>query len=432
LTEQRVTGGTNLRLFKNVCGSAIDSAWPIAYIPIEMGIAKHISAPLLSAPKWWLVVLAAYGLSLYALPHNEISISLFITYSFQSLLALMSFSIARNERVKRNIPIFLNFGLFFSLSFAGHIGNFVGTVLFPAERFARVYYNQYVCFAAYFFLLALAVVYLTVDTVLRAKSAWVKYALTLAIVGVTSIYYYHPILSDPQACYKTSDILDLKSLDTARQEFEQTRGFNPGAEGLSSFVRLKDRSNAFGSSLLDQGENTRRVQEIYPYLAGNNYLILVWKPIYLNSIYISVLCIFFIFVYFGYQYLLDPPQGAYIDKIMFLFLIFSSMEILHAMSMVKAIEWEAASAFLTIGNHLSLAILMLIAVLFFLRLVFITSVKGEFYEQELASRPGAITRWRDTLDNLVIEKFFDRKALLGRMFVDPRTGNAAKEQKFTN
>jgi len=56
-----------------------------------------------------------------------------------------------------------------------------------------------------------------------------------------------------------------------------------------------------------------------------------------------------------------------------------------------------------------------------MRLRFITSVKGEFYEQELALSPKGVTRWRDSLDNIVIEKFFNRKLLLGRMFATSPT-----------
>jgi hypothetical protein len=64
-------------------------------------------------------------------------------------------------------------------------------------------------------------------------------------------------------------------------------------------------------------------------------------------------------------------------------------------------------------------VLLFIAIFFSLRLKFITSVKGEFYEQELSASPAQVTRWRDALDNIVIENFFNRKTVLGRLFVDP-------------
>ena len=113
----------------------------------------------------------------------------------------------------------------------------------------------------------------------------------------------------------------------------------------------------------------------------------------------------------------DPPQGAYIEKLMFLFLVLCSLEVFHSWVAIKTIEWEAASSIWVVGEYVSTIVLVFIAGAFAMRLRFITSVKGEFYEQELASSPTAVTRWRDSLDNLVVEKFFNRKLILGRMFV---------------
>ncbi|MCZ6776124.1 MAG: hypothetical protein O7D34_06685, partial [Ignavibacteria bacterium] len=73
----------------------------------------------------------------------------------------------------------------------------------------------------------------------------------------------------------------------------------------------------------------------------------------------------------------------------------------------------------SMGQAVSIVVLSFIVIFFSLRLKFINSVKGEFYEQEILASPNGITRWRDALDNLVIAQFFDRKTLFGRMFVDP-------------
>jgi hypothetical protein len=133
----------------------------------------------------------------------------------------------------------------------------------------------------------------------------------------------------------------------------------------------------------------------------------------------AVVCIGFILLFFGYLYMKDPPQGAYIEKIMFLLLVLCSLEVLHGWSSIKLLEWEAASSIWTAGIYVSDAVLLMLVGAFSMRLRFITSVKGEFYEQELAVSPSAVTRWRDSLDNLVVEKFFNRKLILGRMFVQP-------------
>ena len=148
-------------------------------------------------------------------------------------------------------------------------------------------------------------------------------------------------------------------------------------------------------------------------------MILMFKPFLLNAIQMSILCIGFILLFFGYQYMKDPPQGAYIEKIVFLMFIFCTLEALHAYSFIHMLQWGALISVLEVGSNVSVAVLLLLSAFFALRLRFVTSVKGEFYEQELAASPNAITRWRDLLDNVVIEKFFNRKILLGRLMVDP-------------
>ncbi len=62
------------------------------------------------------------------------------------------------------------------------------------------------------------------------------------------------------------------------------------------------------------------MEYLAPYLEGDNWMVLLAKPLYLGHISMNVLLIGFILLFFGYQYKKDPPQGAYIDKMMFLFL----------------------------------------------------------------------------------------------------------------
>jgi len=226
---------------------------------------------------------------LFFLPHNEVSPSLFATYSFQTLLAIVSFNIAKKEPVKKNKLIFVNFGLFFSMSISGHLGNFIGTLMFQEEPFARMFYDQFLCFAAYFFTLAVAIVYLTVDALLRERRSALKYLITFVVVGTFFGYYYHPYFLDPKFGYKTADVLDLKALDDASNHFRESVGRTPTPEDLAGKIHLQDWSDPYGDKTLSSQENRDRIEEIYPYLEGNNYLILVWKPMYMNSVYMSVL-----------------------------------------------------------------------------------------------------------------------------------------------
>jgi ABC-type uncharacterized transport system involved in gliding motility auxiliary subunit len=92
------------------------------------------------------------------------------------------------------------------------------------------------------------------------------------------------------------------------------------------------------------------------------------------------------------------------------------MEIFHAWSYIHAIEWEQLLQIFVIGQYITIFILLLIAVFFGLRLRFVTSVAGEFYENELVHSAQHITRWRDWLDNIVLHYFFNPKAIRGVFF----------------
>jgi magnesium-transporting ATPase (P-type) len=206
-------------------------------------------------------------------------------------------------------------------------------------------------------------------------------------------------------------------MSIAEERFSSSHGRLPTVDELARNTEMYVWNEGRPVATLHPEAKIERIEKLFPYLVEPNYKILVNKPIMMYMIHMSVLSIGFILLFFGYQYMKDPPQGAYIEKIMFLFLVFCSMEILHAWSAVKALEWQTFASVMGAGQYASLGVLLLIALFFALRLRFITSANGEFYEQELATSPSGITRWRDTLDNMVIDSFFNRRALVGRLFV---------------
>ena len=92
-----------------------------------------------------------------------------------------------------------------------------------------------------------------------------------------------------------------------------------------------------------------------------------------------------------------------------------------ACGLVYELVWSNHLAqVLGMGQYVSVGVLALIGVFFSLRLRFISSVKGEFYEQELAVSPAGVVRWRDALDNLVIRHFLDPQWLPRRVLAMPR------------
>jgi hypothetical protein len=369
----------------------------------------------------WLAILAVFTSSFMLLPSKDASWASFMSCSLQALLFIICLYIIRREPIRKNKFIFVNFALFFSLSFLAHAYFFVGkgTAFFADQEYLKLYIIQYVSFGLYFFLLAVAIIYLTMDVLFRDFQVYQKYAISICLTLMFFGYYYAPYFEDPKYLYHTADVLNYKILDANYTKYSHDFGEAPTPATLASISELYSWKHDQRTGILFQEAKLERVNALYPYLEGDNWKVLLYRPVYLDAIQMSVVCIGFILLFFGYLYMKDPPQGAYIEKIMFLFLVFCSLEVLHSWTAIKLVEWEAASSIWTVGVNVSDGALLLLVGAFSMRLRFITSVKGEFYEQELALSPSAVTRWRDSLDNLVVEKFFNRKLILGRMFVAP-------------
>ncbi len=367
----------------------------------------------------WVALVATYATALLTLPHKEVELSLFVVTSFQALLALISFAIMRHEPSTKNKFIFANFGVFFSIAIIGWVGPFVGKgrVLFTEAAKANHYFEQYVGYGAYGFFLAFAIVYLSVDTLFRDFKTAQKYFIALAIVGTFFATYFNGFLVDPEYAYTTQDTRDWKQMDNALMDFKNAHNdVEPTPAQLAERTNLFVYRDGVEVATLYNDARLARVEELFPYLEGDNYLMLLWKPAHSYMIFMGVLTVGFILLFFGYQYMRDPPQGAYIEKMMFLFLLSTSMEILHHASLVKLLEWNVFAEILVAGQYATSVVCFLIAVFFALRLRFIMSVKGEFYETELEARPAGITRWRDAFDTIVVESFFNRKVVHGRLF----------------
>jgi hypothetical protein len=367
----------------------------------------------------WAAIMAAFALLLSIFGHHDVTVSLCAVLSIEVLSFLVALAIARRESNPKNKVIFVNFALFFGMAFVGMIGTFIGTSFFQSEKFAKPIFDQYLL-GGYAFFLIFGVAYISVDVLFRDFRVLTKYALTLVIVGGLFVYYFHPFLADPLHAYHTQDALDWRTLDSVDCALTPLIGHHPNKAELSEVTVLYLYDGRERVAVLQPDAKTRRVAELYPYLADYDaFQSLMIKPIMLFLIKMSIAGIGFILLFFGYLYMKDPPQGAYIEKVMFLLLIYCSMEVLHCWSAINTVEWKTLSDILSAGQYASIVVLILIALYLSLRLRFISSVKGEFYENELSQRPTGITRWRDTLDNLVVESFFNRHTLMGRLFAVP-------------
>ncbi len=358
----------------------------------------------------WVGLLLSYIAGMIFFPHSDVLLSAQINRILQMGLLLISLFIFIKEPNRKNKFIFLNFIVYFSLSIPSVLYDFVGKA-FLVGKYTRFLYFQYLSIT-YVTILSLVVVYLVLDLMFHEYRVYQKYLAAFAIVGVFTLYLFYPFFQNPHFLESTEEIQQWITLETYIEK-------NPGvsnAADLANRVTLQAWHDGHAVADLYPDENFRRIGELLPYLEGDNWKILEFQPLYLKTIYLDVLVVFFILMFFGYQYRKDPPQGAYIDKIMFLVLLFVSMDILHNWGFIKSIEWGSFSELFTVGQYITVLAELLMLLFFGLRLRFIGTVPGQYYETELAVNPAGISRWRDWVDNAVLSQFFNWKIFNGRLF----------------
>lgn len=356
----------------------------------------------------WLGLLLVQAVSTYFIV-TPITFAASITFAIISFITVVLFSLISKEPTRRGKFIFINFALFFLIGLLHFIGGYFGPPHF------RYYYYIYIGRGISVALLTFSIVYLTCDTLFRDFSILIKYLIAFMIVGGAFTYYYSPYFFDIKSLTTTQDTYDWKVINTAANEIlaEKSRPATP--EEVAARVELQIWSNGVAVGQLYNQAKLARVLELFPYVEKQNYVLLLLRPVYYNSIYMNVLSIFFILLFFGYQYKKDPPLGAYVEKIMLLFLIFCALEILHAWSYIKTLEIESWQEIFQVGLYISTGILVLLSLFFSLRLRFIISPTGKDYEQELVRDAQRTTRWRDVFDDLLIRHYFNPKALKGRL-----------------
>jgi len=371
----------------------------------------------------WTVLVTTASIMLVTLPHNQmVTAPGLVIDGLMVLIGLVSFYIFLKEPNEKNKPIFLNFSIFFLASALSFVSDFTGKAFWTKEPFASFYAYQYFSSGLFFFLLAFAIVYVVFDSLFNDFKTYRKYILTFIVVGGVFAYYYHPVFENAKYLYTTEDIADWKAVNSAVAELRESGKERPTVQDIAAIANLGAWRDGVQVGTLFEDQKIHRVAELLPYLEGNNYIALLYRPLYFNVIYMNVLCVVFVFLFFGYQYKNDPPQGAYIEKILFLFLPYCSLEILHHYGYIKSVEYSALLDIQRIGQYLTLLNLVFLLSFFSLRLRFITTVKGEFYERELVSDSEHISRWRDAFDNLIVRHFLNPQTLHGRLFAPRPAG----------
>ena len=355
-------------------------------------------------------------------PRPEFDFSPLFNFAVRMLVGIVSFYLFRLENDRGAKAIFFNFFLFFGLlSVASLLPPFVVHGLSRMSPYGTYYH--YICTnGAYFLLLASCMAFILADSLFRDLSIYRRYLLVLFLIGGVAGYLYYPYIENPKYLYTTPDIKDFKAVDNILESFRKEGKEHPTVPMIASRVHLYVRE---GATIVDELSGLRKEQRIaviLPYTEGDNYIPLLLRPLYRNSIFLSVLSIVFIVLYLGYNYFYDPPNRAFLEKIVLLFLLYCVLEALHYYAFSKSVTWLALKHVASLGQYVSVALTLVLLWFFSLRLKFVISPEGKFYERYLVIDSRQITRWRDGIDNWVVRKFLNPEILERRFIVRRREG----------
>ncbi len=362
----------------------------------------------------WLVLDGILLVCTLMLPHNEVDFVRAMLQAVDLLLVVLCFYLIRNEVNGRNKAIFVNLCILFSYMAVNYsLSSLVQKAFFVDEAYAFFYYIQY-ALAFYFFIVLFVVAYGVLEVVIQRMKVYQRYLMTLLVAGIPFLYLYHPVFLNAKYLYTTSDILDFKAIDRTIMEWKEKDDMYPAINQIAAVVYLPSLE---GTQTLEQ--KRRRVAEILPYTEDKNYIMLLYKPLDLNAVYMSGLCVILLLAMLGYLYWNDYPRSAFIERILLVFLPYCAFEVLHLYSFFLTVELETYVKIHLVGAILTRCVEVVFLILFVARLNFITSPVGKYYERKLLEDPLHVGRWRDVFDKYVIRHILNSKKFRGRLFSVP-------------
>lgn len=331
---------------------------------------------------------------------------LFSTYLQVTLLVLgiVAGVLVLEEKQRRNKIIF---ALFVILGFQQILDIFYSFVpaLFPDDRFVGHQYFQIVNGGLGLLVQSVCFAGGTILMNTRIKT-WLAMTMVVTIATIVLASQLNPIFLNAKHLYTTPDITDFRIIDRAWIALYQEQGIQAQAEDVAGRIKLSKWEGSRRVGELSHREAVERVKEIEPYLFGSNYNMLIYRP--LNNLWWQMNAIVGIGVLMTilYWFLGGSPMGVYFERISVVVLSFSVFEVFHYYTYANLTSYSDYLNYFNIGAFLSLLAVVILAFIFLMRLRFLLSHEGQYYESRLAHGGVQIARWRDGFDDYVIRRFF--------------------------
>ncbi|MEX1140082.1 MAG: hypothetical protein WEB33_01160 [Bacteroidota bacterium] len=370
--------------------------------------------------KLWITGIGIVSLSATAIivgsialfPHEKVVLFSAFRQVMLLILGIVAAGLVFAETHRRNRIIF---GLFVALGVQQILDllySFLPTA-FPADRYIGHQYFQLVNGGLGLFIQSacLAGSVILMNTRIRT---WLGLTLVAVIATIILAIELNPIIINPRHLYTTPDITDFRIIDRAWMNIYQEKKIHADAEAIANRVKLSKWEGRKRIGELTHVEAVRRIKEIEPYLFGSNYNMLIYKP--MNNLWwqMNMFVGFVILLTIVYWFFGGSPSGVYFEKISVIVLCFSVFEAFHFHTYANLISYSDYLHYFNIGAFLSLLAVVVLIFVFFLRLHFLLSHEGRYYESRLELGGTQIARWRDGFDDYVVKKFFGENPFKSR------------------
>ncbi len=348
----------------------------------------------------WFLLLALLRLSLLA-PHRYFDNLRLINVALQLFLSLVCGAVALNSPGEQKF-VYLNFSLLFGYIILLVADSFVGMTLFKDVAHSAVLYHFYVNNVGLKCAILISILFPIIAYRFKSVGVLKTYIIAIAIaLSVTGLLYGSLVLNPLQLFH----LKDYEQLGMLRQSYDglsNASGREPSNDELAADFGRRTK--------LDIAESRVRVDELRPYLQEGGKTVLFWMPVETDSMLVNLFCLVAIsaFLYMVYRHRL--VVSAYLDKVMVGFFLYWALDTIHLYGRNQSFSSEGFNALFAVGQYFTIVFLLAMVYAFSLRLRFVLSELGKYYERALQVSPEKLTRWKDEIDTFILQTFFVKKA----------------------
>ncbi len=355
------------------------------------------------------VLLVLLGAAAFLFPHREFDTVGVVNVSLQLLLAFLSILIMKNSDDASQQGIFFFSSLLFGSGLLLLLSLFAGSSFLKGSTYGPFLYYLYVNKAGLALVSSLAVLSVAVDYVFHRFSAMRKLLLTLVLAGTLVYSLFSSFVVHPFNLFKEWDYLVLYGMTQAQSTLQPGNVARLSDADLAATIsRQAPKTSPLSVARTNSEELTADVGRLREYLQGDGLTKVFWRPLDLALIYLRVALLAVIALLLAMFYRTNAHLGAYVDKILILFFLFFSMEIFHTAGFLLTSNPEAFHTVFRVGQYFTIFCLLLMVYAYDLKLRFVLSVAGKYYEFAVQRTPEKVTRWRDELDQLILRAFLKR------------------------